>query len=84
MKDPMSRIGREIERYKKYYTRLRARRVFGIKKNWYKHQLILATEGMINSFENMKHGTPLDDSADLMEIAKVFGKTLDNYLVKNE
>ncbi len=80
----MSKIEREIERFKKYNIRLKACRVFGKKKNWYKHQLIEATEGMLNSLEIMKLGTPKDDPVDLMEIAKVFGKTLKNYLTKNE
>ena len=44
-------IEKEIERFQKYHERLKACRVFGKKKNWYKRELIQATEGMLRNLE---------------------------------
>jgi len=78
-------IEKEIARFQEYYERLKACHVFGKKKNWYKQELIQATVGMLVSLERVKtRGSPKDDPVDVMKTAEVFGKTLENYLAKNE
>lgn len=78
------RAKKELEIFREYLEKLKACRVYGRGKNWYKGQLILATEGMINSLEKLVAGTPMDPPADIMKLAEIWGKKLKSYLEKNE
>jgi len=85
MRENHQKVEKDLERFWSYYERLKACRVLGRKKNWYKQELIQATEGMLASLERIKHNEiPRDDTDDVMKLTEVFGKTLENYLDKNE
>lgn len=84
MEKNVKKTKKEIERFREYYDRLKACRVFGKRRNWYKQELIQATKGMLISLQNVKDRSLMDDPVDVMKMAEVFGKTLENYLAKNE